>query len=296
MTMFLDLAITKKCNLNCMHCFLMDKGDGDMPLDMIESIVDDYMTMSHPIEGRMVLLSGGEPTCHSNIYGVLNLFHNKGWKVSIASNGYKIKELVEGGYIKSGDTVQISIDGIKEHHDIIRGDGSYRLAIEALAILKKYDIQRTIHFTLHNGGRKRTLSSKSYIDVPVATNFSQVRSVAQLAREYNCSGMCVNYFQPIVRRGLKPVTPMKFHHAQKIANEFYPQPPHCYMKGCVGGLIGLSVLPDGTYWNCSRSQRVIGHYPQKITEVLNWDMISRTEHYKPCKECMRFVKDGAMLG
>jgi hypothetical protein len=224
-----------------------------MPLNVIEDIVNDYMTLDHPVKGRMVLLSGGEPTCHSNIYGVLNLFHNNGWTVNIASNGYKIRELVEGGYIRPGDSIQISIDGSKEHHDAIRGDGSFDVALDALKTLDRW------------------------------------------SKDLHCSGMCINYFQPIVDRGLYAVNPNRFTAAQEIARKYYPQPVHCYQRGCVGGLIGLSVLWDGTYWNCSRSQRIIGKYPQVIHEVLDWKRIEKIKHYAPCRECMRFIRRGGFI-
>lgn len=286
MTMFLDLAITGRCNLDCIHCFLEDKIPEDMPLNVIEDIVNDYMTLDHPVKGRMVLLSGGEPTCHSNIYGVLNLFHNNGWTVNIASNGYKIRELVEGGYIRPGDSIQISIDGSKEHHDAIRGDGSFDVALDALKTLDRWSIDHRIHFTLHAGGN---------CGKPIVTNFRDIHTVAQIAKDLHCSGMCINYFQPIVDRGLYAVNPNRFTAAQEIARKYYPQPVHCYQRGCVGGLIGLSVLWDGTYWNCSRSQRIIGKYPQVIHEVLDWKRIEKIKHYAPCRECMRFIRRGGFI-
>jgi hypothetical protein len=103
--------------------------------------------------------------------------------------------------------------------------------------------------------------------------------------------MCINYYHPIVSRGLHAVAKPEFLRAQKIGERYFPQPEHCYMKGCIGGLVGLSVGADGEYWNCSRAQRVIGRYPQMIGEVLDWEKIRKVEHNSPEKECMRFVRE-----
>jgi sulfatase maturation enzyme AslB (radical SAM superfamily) len=296
MSMFLDLAITERCNLNCVHCFWKDRTDVDMSVDMVSEIVGDFMTLSHPVEGRMVLLSGGEPTCHPEFKEIVELFRLMNWKVNIASNGYKVKQYVEDGVLRSGDSVQISVDGLYENHDIIRGHGSFKICLEALQILEEYGIERKIHYTLHDGGSKRMivneeLGSPIYRDIPIAPNLDNIGPIAYIAKQYGCSGMCINYYHPVVKRGLKTPSKQKFLRAQRLAGKYYPQPDHCYINGCVGGLLGASVTADGTYWNCSRSQHIIGKYPQVISEVLDWELIHAGKYKNPTAECMRFVKE-----
>lgn len=296
MSMFLDLAITEKCNLDCVHCFWDGRRNIDMSIDMINDIVSDYMSMSHPVDGRMVLISGGEPTCHSSFAEVINLFRSMNWKVNIASNGYKIKQFVESGVLRPGDTVQISIDGLYENHDILRGYGSFKTCIEALQVLSDYGIERKVHYTLHAGGSKKMVveeapGKKVYRDIPIPPNMDNIGPVAYIAKQYGCSGMCINYYHSVVGRGLNTPSKDKFLRAQRLAGKYYPQPEHCYIKGCVGGLLGLSVTADGSYWNCSRSQRIIGQYPQLISEVLDWEKINSGIHNNPTKECMRFVRE-----
>lgn len=293
--MFLDMTITDYCNLNCKHCFLRDKNKNHMSIEMIEDIVRDYMTLDHPVSGRMVLISGGEPTVHPDFPKIIEMFHHNNWQVNLATNGNDIPRLVDEGVIRPGDNVQVSVDGLMKLHDIIRGNGSFDVAIAALEVLKANGIDRRIHFTLHGGGvdkvMTKTLIGMKPIDVTFPSNIGNVISISEMAQSYECSSLCVNYYHPVVVRGLKPVPLKEFVRAQTIANGYFPQPQHCYINGCVGGIVGLSVAADGTYWNCSRSQRIIGKYPQMIGEVIDWDKVRKIEHGLPKRECMRFVRE-----
>ncbi|MEA1945008.1 MAG: hypothetical protein U9N07_06740 [Euryarchaeota archaeon] len=67
-------------------------------------------------------------------------------------------------------------------------------------------------------------------------------------------------------------------------------PEGCIKGGCIARIIGLSVLTDGTYWDCSRNQKVIGRYPQPIREVLLWENIKEHKPVNPFETCCRNLK------
>ncbi len=59
---YLELQITKRCNLKCKHCFLGDTEPLDLPLEKIRRILKDFEEM----QGLRVLITGGEPLLHRN--------------------------------------------------------------------------------------------------------------------------------------------------------------------------------------------------------------------------------------
>jgi hypothetical protein len=67
-------------------------------------------------------------------------------------------------------------------------------------------------------------------------------------------------------------------------------PEGCIEGGCIARILGLSVLPDGTYWDCSRHQKVVGKYPQPIEEVLLWDKIKMGTPVNPFETCCRNLR------
>jgi len=115
------LAVTNKCNLRCRHCRVTERETEDMSFEEIISSIDSFYKEG----GRTFYIEGGEPFIwHDKQYKVediVNYAHKKGfYTVIIYTNGtIPIKT--------SADTVFISIDGLKETHDFIRGESFKRV-------------------------------------------------------------------------------------------------------------------------------------------------------------------------
>jgi len=60
---FLDLRIVDFCQLNCKHCYLK-KGKRVMPLDMLRTICEGFLSTNFPLPRSELILSGGEPLLH----------------------------------------------------------------------------------------------------------------------------------------------------------------------------------------------------------------------------------------
>ena len=60
---FLDLHIVGFCQLDCKHCYL-NKGNRVMPLDMLRTICEDFLSTNFPLPRSELILSGGEPLLH----------------------------------------------------------------------------------------------------------------------------------------------------------------------------------------------------------------------------------------
>jgi len=129
--------ITNKCNSNCEYCFY-DKTKERRLLNLRE--ID---MISKSINGNLLwlLLSGGEPFLHPDIEKICRIFYvnNKPSYITIPTNGFLEEVIIEKVKLilkrcpKSLVTIKISIDGIGDVHDELRGlKGSYERAMRTL--------------------------------------------------------------------------------------------------------------------------------------------------------------------
>lgn len=145
-----EFEITKKCPLKCLHCYNNsgNKKDDELSSDEIIKIMSD-LKQSGVIK---VALTGGEPTAKKGFTDICRYASENFLAVAVMSNGYLITEkiLQEISECKNNTVFQISIDGNKEHHNMIRGvKDSYEKACNAITLLKKYGFKVAISSTFN---------------------------------------------------------------------------------------------------------------------------------------------------
>jgi mycofactocin biosynthetic radical S-adenosylmethionine protein MftC len=131
----LTWELTYACNLSCVHC-LSSSGRRDpreLSTAQCQAVIDELERM----QVFYVNIGGGEPTVRPDFWELVDyaVAHRVGVKFS--TNGVKItaavaRRLAGSDYID----VQISLDGATpEINDSVRGTGSYRTALAAMANL-----------------------------------------------------------------------------------------------------------------------------------------------------------------
>lgn len=99
----LVIHITKKCNLSCIYCYEKKYKKGTMSMKKLTKLINEA---SH-LGVRKVIISGGEPFLHKNLYEIIQLCSNNGQFVEICTNGTLInREWIEKlkGF---GDSIEI---------------------------------------------------------------------------------------------------------------------------------------------------------------------------------------------
>jgi Fe-coproporphyrin III synthase len=115
------LVMHNKCNLNCLHCRITDRPDNAISFDEAKNFIDSFYYEG----GRTIYFEGGEPFLwHDQEYrldDVVKHARNRGFLATIIyTNGtYPIET--------SADTVFISLDGLKETNDHLRGKAFDRI-------------------------------------------------------------------------------------------------------------------------------------------------------------------------
>jgi len=144
---YLVLFITDRCNARCKHCLLAD--GVHKPDKSMELTIDEIELLAQKMDPLMFLLpTGGEPFIRSDLGEIVRVFfkNNKVKNVGIPTNGFFTERIINAVKniletcpgIDLG--VDVSIDGIKELHDEIRGvPGLFDRAVETYKELGKLE-------------------------------------------------------------------------------------------------------------------------------------------------------------
>ena len=92
---FLIVNITDRCNDNCKLCYYPIKNSWDMPIEAVKRIADEN-------KEHLMILSGGEPTCHSGLFDIVGGMRNLGAIVTNGNMFADMRYLQE--YIKASST------------------------------------------------------------------------------------------------------------------------------------------------------------------------------------------------
>ena len=141
--------LIRRCNLSCKHCYTTS-ADIDFPGELttpeIYTVMDDLKSFKVPV----LILSGGEPLLHPDIFPISRRAKDMGFYVALSSNGTKItaeniKAIADIDYQYIG----VSLDGIKETHDRFRRvKGSFDEAMRGVQLCLEKGIKVGIRFTL----------------------------------------------------------------------------------------------------------------------------------------------------
>lgn len=133
---YLELQITKRCNLRCKHCFVGERMDVDLPIDKITKILKDF----EELQGLRLLITGGEPLLHPQFDKINNLLPKLAFRKILFTNGLILTE--DWLNKLKVQEIQISLDGIKEGHESLRGKNTFDRTLSAIkrAITKGFDV------------------------------------------------------------------------------------------------------------------------------------------------------------
>lgn len=133
---YLELQITDRCNLRCRHCYIGESGKRELSPDVIRRVLIQF----EKIQGLRLLITGGEPLLHSRFAEINRMLTAFSFRKVLFTNG----TLLEKGIIKGLNVheIQISIDGLEDAHDLLRGTGTFRASLDAArnCIDKGFDV------------------------------------------------------------------------------------------------------------------------------------------------------------
>lgn len=128
------MEITNRCNLHCQHCF---NHSGENQIQ--ELSLSDLINVFDQIEemgGSAIRISGGEPTLHPDFAAIIMAAKQRQLHVSLNSHGVYSQDTCQQLIDLSIEQIIISLDGLQDANDRIRGNGVFQRVLKTIATLR----------------------------------------------------------------------------------------------------------------------------------------------------------------
>lgn len=140
------LELTNACNLRCKHCFSFagESFADELSYEEIRRVLKELQDM-----GTMEIdFGGGEPFLRPDLLEVLDATQSLDFEIVLLTNGTLIDDAKASRLSDySIKHVQISLDGLSNAHERLRGKGTFELAITAMEALRDHGIKFAVRTT-----------------------------------------------------------------------------------------------------------------------------------------------------
>ena len=184
-----EFDLTDECNLRCKHCYHFRENCENIREQKTLAEWKSKFKELHKKGIRRILLIGGEPALRQDV-------------IREAIRFFKYIDICSNGTIKIGDyykqKIFVSIDGEKEYHDSIRGNGIFDI------VLSNYSNDRRVVLSM-------TITEK---------NWQQLEYVINLAIQKNLLGVSCDIYTPSPKRDESDLLFLNPEVRKKVINEF----------------------------------------------------------------------------
>ena len=139
---------TKRCNLNCMHCYSGGNtaSDGELSTDEAKRMLDELKDCGSPF----MILSGGEPFLRADVFELGHYAREIGLMIIVSSNGTIVTPEIAAKTADAGfGYVGVSLDGLSETNNYFRGsEDAYNNALQGMRNLRNAGIKTGLRYTI----------------------------------------------------------------------------------------------------------------------------------------------------
>ena len=144
----LQWHITQACDLHCKHCY--DRSDRPpFTYDRAVTVLDDLKAFcrSRNVQGA-ISFTGGNPLLHPDFIAIYREAAERGFGLAILGNPASRERIEEITAIRKPAFFQVSLEGLSEHNDSIRGKGHFDRIMTFLDLLRELDVYSMVMLTL----------------------------------------------------------------------------------------------------------------------------------------------------
>lgn len=262
-TFTLQWHITQVCDLHCRHCY--DRSDRTtMELDQGLKILDDLYDFcrAHNVYTQ-VTFTGGNPMLYPHFIELYQAAAERGFMTAVLGNPMPRHRIEEMLAIQKPEFYQVSLEGLQEHNDYIRGEGHFARIFDFLDLLRELDIYSMVMLTLTrlNMGEVLDLAEllRNRVDLFTFNRLAMVGEGAALA------SASVDEFPAFLEQFAEAA---KTNPCLSLKDNFFNILRHKqaqpYLGGCAGYGCGaafnfVSLLPDGEVHACRKLPSHIGN-------------------------------------
>ena len=279
-TFTLQWHITQVCDLHCRHCY--DRSDRKtMTLEQGIHVLDDLydFCQKHHVFTQ-VTFTGGNPLLYPHFIELYKETADRGFMTAILGNPMPRHQIEEMLAIQKPEFYQVSLEGLQEHNDYIRGQGHFKRIFSFLDLLKELDIYSMVMLTLTrlNMGEVLDLAQllRERVDLFTFNRLAMVGEGAALASAPTKSypAFLEKYMEAAQNNPCMSLKDNFFNlHRYK---QGLPYVGGCAGFGCGAAFNFVSLLPDGEVHACRKLPSHIGNiYQRSLNEIY---------HDKPAEE------------
>lgn len=300
-SLLLQLHVTDRCNLRCAHCYQETYQGEELGFRDLIRILDQFKDLleiwqretGRSVRGH-VTVTGGEPFVRPDFMDLLDVIAGRvdRFAFAILTNGSLIDATVARHMKRLGPAfVQVSIEGLRQSHDRIRGEGQFDRAVMGIEALVQERIRTLISFTARRD------------------NFREFLDVARLGRQLKVARIWADRMIPwgsgasLSDQILSPEETREFfetmHRAREEcvhrwfgrteiamhrALEFLVSGDTPYR--CAAGDTLITVMPNGDVFPCRRMPVRVGNLLEEPLEGLYYqsDFLRALRDRRRCSE------------
>ncbi|MDP3695609.1 MAG: thio(seleno)oxazole modification radical SAM maturase SbtM, partial [Desulfocapsaceae bacterium] len=248
-TFTLQWHVTQICDLHCRHCY--DRSDRK-EMDLLQGIrvLDDLYDFCHAhYVYTQVTFTGGNPLLYPHFNALYKEAADRGFMTAILGNPMPRKRIEEILALQKPEFYQVSLEGLREQNDFIRGAGHFERTLDFLDLLRELGVYSMVMLTLTRANMSEVLELaellRGRVDLFTFNRLSMVGEGAALASvaPEEFPGFLREYMQAAAHNpcmGLKDNLFNLLRHEQGI-----PCRGGCAGYGCGAGFNFVSLLPDG---------------------------------------------------
>ncbi|MCK9420641.1 MAG: thio(seleno)oxazole modification radical SAM maturase SbtM [Nitrospirae bacterium] len=268
----LQWHITQACDLHCKHCY--DRSDRTpMTLDQAVHILDDLRAFckSRNVSGA-VSFTGGNPLLHPAFTEIYRAAAERGFTAAILGNPASRARIEELIAIQMPAFFQVSLEGLREHNDSIRGPGHFDRILAFLDVLQELRASSMVMLTLTSENIDQVLLLAELLRGKADTfHFNRLSMVGEGA---NLTLPDARHYRAFLQSYLdaartNPVMGIKDNLINIIRREQGREPfGGCTGYGCGAAFNFVTLLADGEVHACRKFPSPIGTINQlSIAEI-----------------------------
>ena len=261
----LQWHITQACDLHCRHCY--DRSPrAAVTLEQAVAILDGFRDFcrSRYVDGQ-VSLSGGNPLLHPQFLEIYQAAADRNLQTAILGNPASREMLEKIVAIQRPAFYQVSLEGLADHNDEIRGAGHFQRVMDFLPLLRELKVYSMVMLTLTraNAGQVLPLAEclRDRADLFTFNRLSAVGEGAGLAavdqrrlEDLETAYLAVLPTNPVMAMKDNLINAVLYREGRSFGG--------CTGFGCGAAFNFVSVLPDGEAHACRK-------FPSPIGNVLN---------------------------
>ncbi len=278
--MNLTISVSYRCNSRCKTCNVWQRPNDDFTLDEYEKTFEAIGR-----DAYWFTFSGGEPTLRKDLPEMVGAAyrHCRPGIINIPTNGIQDKlipariERVLQAAPGSEVIINLSLDGVGEKHDIVRGvKGNFERAMRTYAGLKALKAHYK-NFTLgvHTVISNFNVDEFEHIYAFVRDELKPDSFISEIAEErveLDTVGMGITppiqKYQPVIERLQEGIRKAEFNGVSRITQAFRDRyydivkrtlVEHRQVIPCLAGVASAQIAPNGDVWTCCIRAESVGN-------------------------------------